>query len=128
MIYFLVNPPDPEPLLRIPVSDVQKYSSKPLKWICYVTGAVLGAQGILSSLDEDDQDIDIEDSNSTCRKLLSISNEHIRIIDRDGLNHFKSMIRMLRFVLHPPENEHSLSSKDCPRFSAGLYLRCRHRK
>lgn len=80
----------PTPLLKIPVSDVLKYSSKPLKWIRYVTGVVLGTQGILLSLDGDHQDIDVETDNTTWRNLLFVEDRDIRFIDHDGLNHCKS--------------------------------------
>lgn len=85
-VHYKINSPNAELLLNIPVSDVQNYSYKPLKWICYATGVILGVEGVLSPLNEDDGDFNIEDGNPACRRLLFTSRSPIRFIDLDGLN------------------------------------------
>lgn len=77
-------------LLRIPVTDVSQYSVRPLKWLRYVTGAILGTEGSLESLDETGQNFDLEDEQSPRRNLLFIPTLPIRLIDSHGLDHLTS--------------------------------------
>ncbi|KAF8581670.1 hypothetical protein K439DRAFT_1662206 [Ramaria rubella] len=45
----------PIPLLEVPVNCVSTYSTKPFKWLRYVTGVILGAEGFRDAIDERDR-------------------------------------------------------------------------
>jgi len=90
VIYCVVGRPPAKLLLTIPVTAASTYSSKPLKWIRYVTGAVLGAEGTLRTFGINNEDLDLDDEEPVCRKLIFIPSLPIRFVDPDGLNHLAS--------------------------------------
>jgi hypothetical protein len=84
-------------LLTIPVADVSRYSTKPLKWIRYAMAAVAGCQGDLVIYTEDETNhkgqtlpLNLEDTAPQHRNLRFIPGGPISFIDVDGLNHLKS--------------------------------------
>ena len=57
-----ITPQVNETVLLIPVGDVIKLSSAPLKWLRYAAGTVLGVEGTLNSdVDGNLQEIDYQD-------------------------------------------------------------------
>ena len=73
--------PSSQPLNYIPVVDVFQYSTKPLKWLRYITAAVVGCEGELVIYTEDENDpeihthlpLDLEDVAPSTSKVVFCS-------------------------------------------------------
>jgi hypothetical protein len=72
----LPNDPNRHSLLRVPIQDVYKYSSTPLKWLRYCAGVILGTEGNLQSIsiDPDNRvtysDVDYSDEDPNHRSFV----------------------------------------------------------
>jgi hypothetical protein len=93
VVYFTLNPAQPDItkiVLSVPITDVQELSSKPLKWLRYAIGSVLGAEGSLEKYGENDRTVDFEDPLPSCHHFLYVPISPIRFVDIHGLDHLPS--------------------------------------
>lgn len=89
-VYCAITSSYPQRLLDVPVPDASRHSAKPLKWLVYAAGTVLGTHGELQPFDAGEQILNLDEEQPTCRNLLFIPSSDIIFIDHHGLDHLTS--------------------------------------